>query len=452
MTLKPLALLVGTLALSTSAIVNANPVVEALKKDGAQVNLPVTAAKAPFSVEFVESARENFDNFHWQMGGDHALYYSKNAAEFLPSTLVSPNEEYKPFVKAINPELGKITVKTAGKGEMTMDEYMYDPQFRTQGFMLIHEGKIVYEAYPGMKPTDRHVWMSSAKTTVGTVVAMLVNEKKIDPQLSITHYVPQLKDTVWDNVRVLDVLNHTTGLDNEETLASIMNPESPVVRFFSSAFGVPYAGTGEVETWVDVARETEIIKGEKAGEVNRYASINTIVLTKMIENIEDTTWAEVFEQRVWGKMTARQASQFNIAPDGMALGLGLLHTTLEDKARFGTLFTPSWSAVATEQVVTPEVIDIIRNSGDKATFVGHTKEASSVSAFNEAADYQSYQFDYIFDDGAMAKSGNLGQFIYVDPARDFVGVVFSTNPYHSGYGENKSPAFMRTAAKMLAGE
>ncbi|GAM66773.1 hypothetical protein JCM19236_3103 [Vibrio sp. JCM 19236] len=33
--------------------------------------------------------------------------------------------------------------------------------------MLIHEGKVVYEAYPGMKPTDRHIWASSSKTTVG---------------------------------------------------------------------------------------------------------------------------------------------------------------------------------------------------------------------------------------------------------------------------------------------
>ncbi|MGC9459775.1 serine hydrolase domain-containing protein [Vibrio genomosp. F10] len=449
MKIKHIALMVSALA-APATMASENPVAAALKAEGAMVNLPVEAAKGTYTNEFVASARENFNNFHWQMGGDHALYYSMNAEEFLPSTLVSPNEEYKPLVKALNKDLGNIKVETKAKGEMTMDEYLNDPHFRTQGFMLIHEGKIVYEAYPGMEPTDRHVWMSSAKTTVGVVVAMLVEEGKIDPQQSITKYVPELKDTVWDDVRVLDVLNHQTGLDNEETLASIMNPVSPVVRFFSSAFGVPSAATGEVESWIAVARDTERLEGEKAGEINRYASINTIVLTKMVENIEKTTWSAVFEERVWGKMTARQAALFNIAPDGMALGLGLLHTTLEDKARFGTLFTPSWEAVATEPVVKPEVIDIIRNSGDKATFAGHTKEASSVSAFNEAADYQSYQFDYIFDDGAMGKSGNLGQFIYVDPARDFVGVVFSTNPYHSGYGENKSPALMRSAAKFLA--
>jgi hypothetical protein len=39
------------------------------------------------------------------------------------------------------------------------------------------------------------------------------------------------------------------------------------------------------------------------------------------------------------------------------------------------------------------------------------------------------QFDAVFDDGALYKHGNLGQGIYIDPERDFVGVYFSTNGY-----------------------
>ncbi|MGC9402285.1 serine hydrolase domain-containing protein [Vibrio genomosp. F10] len=457
MKLKPLTLLVSVLASPVFASSSAssveqplNPVEAALKAEGAMVSLPVDAAKESFTPEFIDAARANFNNFHWQMGGDHSMYYNMHMSEFMPTALASPSEEYKPLVKAINKDLGDLKVVTKTKGEMTMDQYVNDPQFRTQGFMLIHEGKIVYEAYPGMKPTDRHIWASSAKTTVGLVTAMLVEEGKIDPKKPITTYIPTLVGTVWDDVTVLDALNHTTGLDNEETLESILNPDSPVVRFFASAFGSPRYSTGEMEGWTDVARDTQKIEGEGAGEHFRYASMNTIVLTKMIENIENTAWTQVFEDRVWSHVTARQPMLFNQTPDGMAIAVGLVETTLEDKARFGTLFTPSWEAVATEQVVTPAIIDRIRNSGDKATYEGTTKQASSVGAFNEMSDYQSYQFDYVFDDGAMAKSGNLGQFIYVDPDRDFVGVVFSSNPYHSGYGESKAPALMRSAAKYLA--
>lgn len=125
-------------------------------------------------------------------------------------------------------------------------------------------------------------------------------------------------------------------------------------------------------------------------------------------------------------------------------------TTLEDMARFGTLFTPSWQAVAVEPVVSESVLKRIQTSGNRKAHEGSTKQASSVSTLGDMSTSQSYQFDYVYDDGAIAKSGNLGQFIYIDPERDFVGVVFSTNPYHSGYGESKAPAYMRSAAKFLA--
>lgn len=427
-----------------------DPMEQALKVPGAKVTLPVDRAKEPFSPEFVDAARASFNNFHWQMGGDHTLYYNMHMSEFMPTALASPNYEYEPLIKAVKPELGKIKLKTKSKGELTLEQYLTEPQFRTQGFMLIHKGKIVYEAYPGMRPTDRHIWASTAKTTVGLVSSMLVEEGKLDPGEKITEYVPELKGTAWDDVSVLDVLNHTTGFDNEETAESILNPDSGVVRFFASAFNSPRHSTGKFESWLDVARDTEKLQGEKPGDRFRYASLNTTVLTKMIENIENRTWIRVFEDRVWSKMTARQSALFNLTPDGTALPVGLMLTTLEDMARFGTLFTPSWQAVAVEPVVSESVLKRIQTSGNRKAHEGSTKQASSVSTLGDMSTSQSYQFDYVYDDGAIAKSGNLGQFIYIDPERDFVGVVFSTNPYHSGYGESKAPAYMRSAAKFLA--
>lgn len=429
-----------------------DPMTAALQVPGAQVTLPVERAKEPFTPEFVDAARANFNNFHWQMGGDHTLYYNMHMSEFMPTAVASPNYDYKPFSKEIKPELGELKVETQSKGVLSLDQYLAEPQFRTQGFMLVHKGKIVYEAYPGMRPTDRHIWASAAKTTVGLVASMLVGEGRLEPDEKITEYVPELKGTVWEAVTVLEVLNHTTGFDNEETAESILNPDSGVVRFFASAFNSPRHSTGQVERWLDVARETTELQGENPGERFRYASLNTTVLTRMIENIEEKTWTRIFEDRVWSKITARQPALFNLTPDGTALPVGLMSTTLEDMARFGTLFTPSWPSVAVESVVSESVLKRIQTSGNREAHEGSTKQASSISSIGDMSTSQSYQFDYVYDDGALAKSGNLGQFIYIDPARDFVGVVFSTNPYHSGFGEAKAPAYMRSAAKFLAGE
>ena len=89
-----------------------DPIAQALKVPGAKVTLPVDNAKEAFSPEFVDAARSSFNNFHWQMGGDHTLYYNMHMSEFMPTALASPNYAYKPLVKAIRPELGKIKFKT----------------------------------------------------------------------------------------------------------------------------------------------------------------------------------------------------------------------------------------------------------------------------------------------------------------------------------------------------
>jgi hypothetical protein len=46
--------------------------------------------------------------------------------------------------------------------------------------------------------------------------------------------------------------------------------------------------------------------------------------------------------------------------------------------------------------------------------------------------------------------GLFGQGIYIDPARDFVGVYFSSNGDVPPFGEDKMPGYLRQAAKFLA--
>ena len=66
-----------------------NPVEAALQVEGAQVTLTVKDAQQSFTPSFVASARENFNNFHWQMGGDHSVYYNLHMSEFMPTAFAA---------------------------------------------------------------------------------------------------------------------------------------------------------------------------------------------------------------------------------------------------------------------------------------------------------------------------------------------------------------------------
>jgi hypothetical protein len=83
-----------------------NPVAPHPDDPGAKTTLPVAAARSPLPLAFVKDAQERFENFHYQLGGDHALYYNLHLSEVLHSAVPKPNRAYRPLDKALNPGLG----------------------------------------------------------------------------------------------------------------------------------------------------------------------------------------------------------------------------------------------------------------------------------------------------------------------------------------------------------
>jgi len=429
-----------------------SPLAKYLDAPGAKTTLPVDTARSPFPLAFVQDAQARFENFHYQLGGDHALYYNLHLSELLNTAVSKPNPLYRPLDKALDAELGDKVSFTTREGELTLNQYVVHPNHRVQAVVMVHEGKIVYETYPGMNPMDLHVWMSPGKTTVGLVIAQLEAEGKIDMDKEVVYYLPEFKGTNWDGITMIDAANMATALQLEETLEAIVDPESIIVRFFSAEFGAPNPATGKVDDWLSILKQAQKIEGEAPGDRFRYSSAVTQIFVVIAERIENKTWAKLFEERVWGNMTARLSMQHHLTPDGTSVAHGLLSTTTEDFARFGMLFTPSWDKAAVKQVVPAQVLKRLQTAGSPEAYRRGAKYEGQKEDFGESPLMNSYQFDGVFEDGALWKHGNLGQGIYIDPARDFVGVYFSTNGYIPPYGEDKMPGYLRRAAKYLAGE
>ncbi len=93
-----LAAAICSLLLTSPAVAeDENPLAKYLDVPGATVTLPVSDAKQLFPLEFALDARERFENFHYQMGSDHALHYNANLIELLDTAVSSPNERFMPL-------------------------------------------------------------------------------------------------------------------------------------------------------------------------------------------------------------------------------------------------------------------------------------------------------------------------------------------------------------------
>ena len=77
-------------------------------------------------------------------------------------------------------------------------------------------------------------------------------------------YVPELRGSAWEQATVRNVMIMSNGLDTEETMENLMNPESWIANWFTSAFEL---NKGDFR---QMPRNAKPLPGESAGEHFRF--------------------------------------------------------------------------------------------------------------------------------------------------------------------------------------
>lgn len=103
----------------------------------------------------------------------------------------------------------------------------------TDGLIILHRGKVVYERYLGELSEDKqHAAMSVTKSITGLLASVLVAEGKLDPNKKVAHYLPELKDSGFGDAKVEHVMNMTTALQFSEDYA---NPDAEIWSYSAAA-------------------------------------------------------------------------------------------------------------------------------------------------------------------------------------------------------------------------
>ena len=355
--------------------------------------------------------------------GRPALWFGTNGAQAFPTAVIPAGNAASTFEISPMAEVPGITAETA-LGRMALAEFIVHPQSYTRGSIVVHKGKIVYEDYPDMAPVMKHLWSSCAKTISGLLVHMLVEDGRVDLAAPVETYLDYTKGSPIGAVSVGDVLNMRSGIDFEENQANRQNPDHPVAWAFAAALsarGVP-AGPSL----------SEIVVGVPAivppNTVFGYSTFNTLIIGQIVEVVTGKPWNQVFSERIWQKAGMQGDGLVALSPAGEGLWGGILAGNLRDLARYGLLYTPSWTAVAKERVVSESYFDKVYADVNPDIYLKGEAGPKYVDYFgkDDAPIGNAYQWDAVFKDGDLYKSGLLGQGLYVSPKTDTVVVWFST--------------------------
>jgi len=158
--------------------------------------LPVSVARNGFTPKQAADLISRYSYEGSLEAGDVALFTLLNNGTSLSTTQISRVGNVVPLEKAPNNKIGLIRYKGT-LGDLSLAEYLAHPQPRAQGMQVVHQGRTLFEEYPGMRDYDNKAWMSNAKTIVGFVIYALAQEGKIDLQKPIETYLPEFGATAW---------------------------------------------------------------------------------------------------------------------------------------------------------------------------------------------------------------------------------------------------------------
>jgi CubicO group peptidase (beta-lactamase class C family) len=384
---------------------------------------PVFSWADGFSTQDANRLRRAYSAVDFISGNDVTAFAYLNLSEVLNTMTVARGGAVADLVRDPIPEIAAVETAT-DLGSKTLGAVLQDPRSRLQALMVVHQGKVVFEAYPGMPPDMKHLWNSASKTITGLAIYQLQQAGKIDLHAPVSRYLDFTAGSPIGDIRIEDVLHQRSGLDFEENIANFQNPGHPLGRALGSsvsARGVPQ-GPGIKDIVTEVPAH---IPPNTAFE---YSSANTQILGFVIEEVTQKPWNIVVSDLIWSKAGMEQDGLLGLSSASEGLHGGAFASTLADFARYGMLFLPSWQTVARAPVVPPGYLPTVYDTVNTEIYDKGEQGQRVSESFGETGKPigASYHWDAVFADGDLMKSGLGGQALYVSPETDTAVVYYST--------------------------
>jgi len=280
----------------------------------------------------------------------------------------------------------------------------------TDALLVLRDGQIVFEDYRNrFDPEERHIGFSMSKTIVAMLVGQALARGEIesldDPA---TRYWPALAGGGYDGVPIRNLLEMRSGADIVERYDFGANP-SLAACIHDTAIVLNRARFADFG--IAVGRR------EAPGATFNYATLDTAVLGRVLENATGIPLARLTSERLWQPLGAeRNAFWLADGPSGTGrslAGMGF-NATLRDFARLGQLMLDD--GMVQGMRVLPE--------GWVAAMT--TMRPLDPDSPRPGYGFQTWQLGN--EPGAFSAIGLAGQYIYVHPQSRTVIVKLSHYP------------------------
>jgi CubicO group peptidase (beta-lactamase class C family) len=280
--------------------------------------------------------------------------------ELIPTARISRGADSPRRLPRDERDIGGLRFRSAGR-EWTVAEMLAETD--TDGFLVLHRGKIISEQYFNrMTPDTPHLLMSVSKSIVGAVAGILAGQGLLDVSAPVEKIVPELSGTSFQGATVQDLLDMRTGTHFDESYANLESDVRTYERVYlwrpdAAGPGLDVGGQGLEAAGPRPADALAYYRtlhndGEHGGPF-RYRSILTDVLGWVLEKAGGARLHDLIARLIWQPMGAEFDAEITVDAHGNAMADGGVCATLRDLGRFGLLFASGGARPGRRQSVVP---------------------------------------------------------------------------------------------------
>lgn len=367
--------------------------------------------------------------------------------ELVPTTAIRRGPTTTPLPRAERKDIDAITFTPLGGASTITWEQSLAANY-TDGIVVLHRGRIVYERYLGAGgPDNQHVMFSVTKSFIGTLAETLVAEGKLDPARTIASYVPELATSGYGDATVRQVMDMRTSVAFDEAYAGSGKDGgkdlADMTKLSIATGAVPpqpgYSGPTTITGFLAAIGKTP---GTPHGGDFVYRTTNTDVLAWVLVRVTGEPIAQQIQARYWSKMAMEQPADLQVDRIGTPFTGGGMSASLRDLARFGEMIRLGgrWNG---QQIVPPAAIKAIMTPGDVQAF------AAAKYPGLDGGSYASQWWHRA--SGQTMAVGIHGQGIYIDPKAEMVIARFGSYPVATNRVINPTtlPAYDAIAALLM---
>ncbi|MBP0620849.1 serine hydrolase domain-containing protein [Cupriavidus consociatus] len=309
-------------------------------------------------------------------------------------------------------DLDGTTFAVAG-ATVRLADYLRDTH--TDGFIVLHQGRVAYERYlAGFDPCQPHIWASMTKSVTGLLAAMLIEEGKLDPQARLARYVPELTGNPFGEATVQQNLDMEVPVGYPETLP-------PDLGLFG-AVGIVPRQPDAPDTIYDFLKVVHTTGERDAGRDWYYQNGSPEAVAWALRRITGKNWAQLVTERLWSRF-ADDDAYTQVDRQGTEMASGGLNSTLRDAARFAEAVRRAAAGDASGGISPAAVRIALQPAGNQERFARGNRMPG-----REGYGYRNYWFQRNDGDGSIEASGRFGQKIYINPSTELTVVKFSASP------------------------